>query len=96
MPNPLVSATATSPITEAYSWIAGQEFPASRPLIDVAQAVPGYAPASSLTNHLAEVIGQADLARYGPVLGVPELRQALARDISRAYAATVPDSHVAI
>jgi aspartate/methionine/tyrosine aminotransferase len=96
MPNPLVTATVTSPITEAYSWIANREFPASRPLIDVSQAVPGYPPPAELTDHLASIISDPRLARYGPVLGMPELRAAFAADMSRAYAADIPESHAAI
>ncbi len=96
MPNRLVAATVTSPITEAYSWIAGREFSPTRPLIDVAQAVPGYPPPPSLTDHMAKAMTNPVLARYGPVLGDPTLREALSEDISKAYQAAVPDSHVAI
>lgn len=96
MVNPLVTATVTSPITEAYSWIAGREFPVTMPLIDVSQAVPGYPPPASLTDHLAGRVAAPELARYGPVLGMPELREALAADISHAYGSPVAADQVAI
>jgi len=96
MLNPLVTATVTSPITEAYSWIAGRSFPENRPLIDVSQAVPGYPPPAALTDHVAHAMHEPSTARYGPVLGDPALRAALAADISDAYRSGVADSHVAI
>lgn len=96
MTNPLVSATVTSPITEVYSWIAGRSFPEDRPLIDVSQAIPGYPPPSALTDDLATALGDPALSQYGPVLGVPELREALAANISRAYRSPMPADHVAI
>ncbi len=52
-PNRLLAAVAPPPIPEAHGWIAGRTFPADKPLIDVAQAVPGYPPPQSLTDHLA-------------------------------------------
>ena len=51
--NPLLAAVAPPPIAEAHSWIEGRSFPADKPLIDVAQAVPGYPPPPALTDHLA-------------------------------------------
>ena len=41
------------PIAEAQSWIAGRKFPKNKPLLNLAQAVPSYPPASSMSEHLA-------------------------------------------
>src|SRR5262245_3181207 len=85
--NPLLAAVAAPPIPEAGSWIKGRVFPPERPLIDLCQAVPGYPPASELTDHLARVIGEPEMARYTDIEGIPELREALAADIRRRYRA---------
>ncbi len=95
MVNRHVLATATSPISEAYGWLTTIDRPADRELIDVAQAVPGYPPPDGLIEHLRNV-DPVPLTRYGPVLGQPSLRQALAQDISKAYGASVDDRQVAI
>ena len=95
-PNPLLAAVAPPPIPEAHSWIAGRTFPADKPLIDVAQAVPGYPPATSLTDHLASVIGEAASARYTDVPGLPALRTDLAADMSTFYGARIEAADVSI
>jgi aspartate/methionine/tyrosine aminotransferase len=87
---------APPPIPEAHSWIAGRSFPSSKPLIDVAQAVPGYPPPKSLTDHLASVIGEAASARYTDVPGLPALRQALAADMAAFYGARIEADDVSI
>ncbi len=95
-PNPLLAAVAPPPIPEAHSWIAGRSFPADKPLIDVAQAVPGYPPPKSLTDHLASVIGEAASARYTDVPGLPALRAALAADMGAFYGARIEAADVSI
>jgi len=94
--NPLLAAVAEPPIAEAHSWIAGRNFPPEKPLIDVAQAVPGYPPPKDLTDHLAAVIGEAASARYTNILGLPTLRQALARDMADFYGAKIEPADTAI
>ena len=95
MTNPHVAATARSPISEAYGWLDSTPLPKDLDLIDVAQAVPGYPPPAGLVDHLREA-DQTVLSKYGPVLGQPELRTALAKNISSAYAADVQSDQVAI
>jgi len=95
MPNRNVVATATSPISEAYSWLQTVGHPDTLELIDVAQAVPGYPPPDSLLDHL-RATDLDPLTRYGSVLGEPGLREALATDISKAYEAPVATEQVAI
>jgi aspartate/methionine/tyrosine aminotransferase len=84
-PNPLLAAVAEPPIPEAHGWIRGRTFPAEKPLIDVAQAVPGYPPPPALTDHLARVIGEPRLSRYTDIVGIAPLRRALAADINALY-----------
>ncbi len=88
-PNPLLAAVAAPPIAEAQSWIKGRRFAPDRPLIDLAQAVPGYPPPAELTAHLAGAVGAAEVARYTAIEGLDELRAALAADIAGAYGAGV-------
>src|SRR5579859_2452567 len=95
-PNRLLAAVAPPPIPEAHSWIAGRSFPAEKPLIDVAQAVPGYPPPKDLTDHLAAIIGEAASARYTDILGLPALREALARDMAEFYGAKIEPADTAI
>jgi aspartate/methionine/tyrosine aminotransferase len=94
--NPLLAAVAAPPIAEAHSWIEGRRFPPEKPLIDVAQAVPGYPPPPALTDHLAAIVGEAASARYTDILGLPALRAALARDMVDFYGASIAAEDVGI
>src|SRR5215469_3995546 len=95
-PNPLLAAVAAPPIAEAHRWIEGRRFPPEKPLIDVAQAVPGYPPPRELTDHLATIVGEAATARYTDIPGLPALRQALAEDMAAFYGASIGADDVAI
>ena len=75
--NARLAAVAEPPIAEAHGWIAGRRFPAEKPLIDVAQAVPGYPPPAALTRHLAEIATVPQTSRYTEIEGIPPLRDAL-------------------
>jgi aspartate/methionine/tyrosine aminotransferase len=94
--NTLLRNVAEPPIAEAQGWIRGRVFPAEKPLIDVAQAVPGYPPPKALTDHLAGIVGRPEMARYTEIEGVPALRQALAAHMSGFYGAAVAPGEVAI
>jgi aspartate/methionine/tyrosine aminotransferase len=87
---------AEPPIAEAQGWIRGRAFPAEKPLIDVAQAVPGYPPPKALTDHLAGIVGRPEMARYTEIEGVPALRRALAAHMAGFYGAAVAPGEVAI
>jgi aspartate/methionine/tyrosine aminotransferase len=87
---------AEPPIAEAQGWIRGRTFPAEKPLIDVAQAVPGYPPPKALTDHLAGIVGRPEMARYTEIEGVPALRRALAAHMAGFYGAAVAPGEVAI
>jgi aspartate/methionine/tyrosine aminotransferase len=94
--NPALAAVAEPPIAEAYAWIKGRAFPADKPLIDVSQAVPGYPPAKELTDHLAARIGEPTMARYTDIEGLPELREALAADITARYGGAIATEEIVI
>jgi aspartate/methionine/tyrosine aminotransferase len=94
--NPLLAAVAAPPIAEAHGWIAGRTFPDDKKLIDLCQAVPGYPPPDELTQHLAARIGEPAMARYTDILGLPELRGALAQDAADFYGTVIEPAQVAI
>ncbi len=95
MTNPWVADTPASPISQVRDWMAGRTEGGRQPLIDVSQAAPGYPPAPQLREHLAS-LDWTGAARYGPVLGQPELRAALADDISAVYRAPVRPEQTAV
>lgn len=90
-----VLATAEPPIPAARAWAArydGRQGPA----LDLTQAVPGYPPPAELLARLGEAATSRDTAGYGPIAGEPALREALAADATRAYAAQIVPAEVAI
>ncbi len=68
---------------------------ADLPLVDVAQAAPGYPPDRGLMDHVAN-LDQAGVSRYGPVLGELPLREALAADMCSAYGGAVRPDQIAV
>ena len=89
-------STFTPPVPEAKRWIEGVSFPADRPLINVSQAAPVDPPPAALRRAMAAAMEQPETHLYGPVLGLPALRAALARDWSAHYAAELSADQVAI
>jgi len=94
--NPLVGAVATPPVAEAQAWIRGRTFPPDKALLDLAQAVPSYAPAEALIRHVGAVAREPETSLYSEILGIPELRRALAAHLSADYRASVEPENVAI
>ena len=95
--NPWVDGVSPPPIADAKAWVAGREFGAERPLLDVCQAVPSYPPAASLREAVASAVRDDASALYTPILGLPALRTALAAYMSNAYGGVdVRPSDVAI
>lgn len=95
-PNPLFAAIAAPPIAEAQGWVRGRTFPAEKPLIDVAQAVPGYPPAPALVEHLARRLADPLVHRYTEVPGLPALREAFAGHLTAFYGAPVAAGQVTV
>lgn len=94
---PALARTLPSPVVEAKKWIAGIEFAADRPLLNVSQAAPAAAPPLPLRAEIARVAMEVETAHlYGAVLGLPELRVALAGEISATYGGAVAPKNVAI
>lgn len=95
--NPDLAATFRPPVMEARRWLEGASFPADRPLINVSQAAPVEPPPEGLRRAIAEAsLTRAEAHLYGPVLGNPDLRTAVAAAFSTAYGATLRAENVAI
>ncbi|MDY0870658.1 aminotransferase [Dongia rigui] len=94
--NPWLTSVAVPPIAEAQGWIEGRVFPADKPLIDVCQAVPGYAPPDQLVAFMADALKNPSTHRYTDIEGLADLRAALAADIHRVYAGNVTAANVLI
>ena len=77
--NPLVQDTGSPPIPEVQAW--GRAYAGRRgPLIDLCQAVPGYAPHPDLLRRLGEAAADPLCAKYGFIPGDTALREAYAAE----------------
>jgi len=95
--NPAFTATEPPPVMEARRWIEGVAFPADRPLINVSQAAPVDSPPLGLRQALAEAaLNEPNAHLYGPVLGLPALREEIATHWSAVYGGVVNPAQVAI
>lgn len=91
------SATFSPPVMEARRWLDGVTHPADRPLINVSQAAPVDPPPEAMRAAMARIIqDDAEAHLYGPVLGLPALRAAVADRWSHAYGGEITTKQVAI
>jgi len=95
-PNPLLDAVEAPPVALVQSWTAGRNFPAERPLLDLAQAAPGWPMAPELVAHTAETVADPARAGYAPILGRADLRAALAAEIGALYRGRISAENIAI
>ncbi|EED33225.1 aminotransferase, class I and II [gamma proteobacterium NOR5-3] len=94
--NPDVLNAIDPPIAEAHSWIEGRDFPAEKPLLDLAQGVPSYPPAKAISDHVAQRAGLFETAQYTGIKGIPELRETLASHVSERYGGHVAAENILI
>jgi aspartate/methionine/tyrosine aminotransferase len=94
--NAVLRTVSAPPIADAQRWVAGRTFAADRPLLDVSQAVPSYAPATDMQRYLAEEIQKPGTALYTQIAGLPVLREALAAALSQDYAGPIHAANIAI
>ncbi len=85
--SPDINKVHFPPISEVKGWIADRTFPVERPLVDLCQAVPDYAPASELIAHLKPLLDDPLTAKYSPDEGLPEVREAICGWYRRVYGA---------
>ena len=65
-------------------------------LIDLSQAVPGYAPPPLLLDRLSTAAGRPELLGYGDIEGEATLRNVYAQDLARSYGADFEGTEVHI
>ncbi len=95
--NPAFALTDPPPVMEARRWLVGVSHPADRPLINVSQAAPVESPPLGLRQALADAaLNNPDAHLYGPVLGLPALREEIAQQFSAAYGGQIAPHDVAI
>ncbi len=83
-----------SPIGAAFALLSAHE--PRRPLLNLSQAAPSFAPPAVVADRVAEVAHAPDGARYVPQEGLPELRSALADELTLLYPGTVDHEQVLI
>lgn len=83
--SPRLQQVTFPPITEVKSWIADRHFSADKPLIDLCQAIPDYAPPEVLVDHLRHQMTQPLLSVYSADEGLAEVRQAVSEWYGRRY-----------
>jgi aspartate/methionine/tyrosine aminotransferase len=95
--NPNMARAFAPPVMEARRWIAGRDFPADKPLVNLSQAAPVDPPPEALARAMADALIADPAAHlYGPVLGLPALREELASQWSASYAGTITPAQVAV
>ncbi|NDW51995.1 aminotransferase [Aliiroseovarius sp. PrR006] len=95
--NPNLGNTFSPPVMEARRWLEGKSFSPEQPLINVSQAAPVDPPPEAMREAMADaVLRLPETHLYGPVLGLPALRDELAFNINRHYGADVSSQNVAI
>ncbi|MEO3414821.1 aminotransferase [Roseovarius sp. CAU 1744] len=97
MPIPRTATTFFPPVMEARRWLDGVTFSADRPLINVSQAAPVDPPPEPLRQAIADAaLNTPEAHLYGPVLGLPDLREEVARQWSDAYGGQITAANVGI
>lgn len=86
--SPHIEKVQFPPITEVKSWLDGVVTTAERPLIDLCQAVPDYAPAPQLVEHLHGLLDDPVTSRYSPDEGLGEVRDSISAWYARRYGAS--------
>jgi aspartate/methionine/tyrosine aminotransferase len=95
--NPAFAATEPPPVMEARRWIECVTFPADRPLINISQAAPVESPPLGLRQALADAaLNDPQAHLYGPVLGLPALREEIATQWTATYGGSIAPAQVAI
>ena len=93
--NSAVAALNAPPVSTVLDWKSSYDG-TKGPLIDMSQAVPGYAAHDDILTSLAVAAVDPTLARYGPVEGDPEFRTAYANHVGQIYDAKIMKDEVQV
>ena len=93
--NPAISRLTAPPVSVVQDWRASYEG-GQGPMIDMSQAVPGYAAHPAMLSALETAAANPDSARYGRVEGDWELRTAYGSHLGDIYDAEVAPSEIHI
>ena len=97
MPLPRTATTFAPPVMEARRWLAEARLPEDLPLINVSQAAPVDPPPEEMRQEIARIALEEPQAHlYGPVLGLPALREEVAGQWRTAYGGEISAVQVAI
>jgi aspartate/methionine/tyrosine aminotransferase len=95
--SPPLLATFSPPVMEARKWLAETAIPDNRPLLNLSQAAPVDPPPPEMLTAMAEMIHSDPGAHvYGPVLGLPALREEVAAQWSAQYGGEISAADIAI
>lgn len=95
--NPAIAATFVPPVMEARRWLSETTLPEGLPLMNLSQAAPVEPPPAMMRAAMARAIEHDPAIHlYSPVLGNPELREALARRTAALYGGSVEPAQVAL
>ena len=93
--NPLVADLLAPPVPSVFAW--ARAYGGGRgPLIDLSQAVPGYAPHADILQWLAEAAASTAYTGYGPIEGEAQLRCAYAEHEAELYGAQLSAENIHI
>lgn len=94
---PRTATTFAPPVMEARRWLAETTLPEGLELINVSQAAPVDPPPKPLREEIARIALEEPQAHlYGPVLGLPALREEVASQWLTAYGGGIAPAQVAI
>ena len=93
--NPAISRLTAPPVSVVQDWRASYDG-ARGQLIDMSQAVPGYAAHPDMTAALESAAANPDSARYGRVEGDLDLREAYAAHLDALYSTSVATAEIHI
>jgi len=93
--NPAIETLTAPPVSVVQDWRSSYDG-SKGDLIDMSQAVPGYAAHPDIMAALTAAASQPDAARYGKVEGDDDLRSAYATHLSAIYDADVTADEVQI
>jgi aspartate/methionine/tyrosine aminotransferase len=88
-----VDATA-SPIETAFALLDRRA--RKRDLLDLSQAAPRFPAAPEVLDHVVATARDPHGGDYGPITGLPHLREAFAAELSTAYRGQVRPDHVVV